>query len=78
VIAVAYAVVDESAVVVKTLNTLVAIVAVPGLLGTQVLALDAYVVEVKGLVEHAFEDLDKVFSRRDIAWVYQTEDVEND
>jgi hypothetical protein len=78
VIAVAYAVVDERAVVIKTLNTLVAIVAVPGLLGTQVLALNAHVVEVKGLIEHSFKDLDKVFSRRDVAWVDQTKDVEND
>ena len=71
VVAVANAVVDECAVVVEPLDALVAVVAVPSFLGSQVLTLDAHVIKVKRFFHDFLQDLDEVFSLVYIAGINQ-------
>jgi len=62
VIAVANTIIDECAVVVEPLDTLVAIVAMPGLLRPQIFALDAHIVKMKRFIQNFFKHRDKVVS----------------
>ena len=77
-ILVAQAIVHESAVMVKPLHTLIAIVAVHGVLWAQVFTINADVVEVQLLVDQAFHESQKVSFDGHIAWIYQREAVEED
>jgi len=54
VIAVPYTIVDECAVMVEPLDTLVAIVAMSGLLRPQIFTLDAYIIKMKRFIQHSF------------------------
>jgi len=78
VVTVANTVVDERAVMVKALDAPVTVVAVAGLLGPEILALDAEIVEMKRVVEHLLKDLNEVISAWHVAWVDQGQAVEQD
>lgn len=78
VVTVANTVVDERAVMVKALDAPVTVVAVAGLLWSEILALDAEIVEMKRVVEHLLKDLNEVISAGHVAWVDQGQAVEQD
>ena len=74
-IAVANTIIDECAVVVEPLDTLVAIVAMPGLLRPQIFALDAHIVKMKRFIQHFFKHRNKVVSLWHIARIEKCHNV---
>ena len=75
---VAKAVVDESAMMIEALHTLVTVVAMHTVLWVQVLAIDADVVKMKLFVDKTLHQAEKVFLKRDIPRVNQCDAVKED
>lgn len=78
VIFVPQAIVHERAVVVKPLDALVAVVAMHCVLGSQVLAIDADVVQVELLVDESFHQAQEVLFQWNVPRVNQGQAVEGD
>ena len=72
VVAVTNAIIDELAMVVETLHALVAVVAVPSLLWSQVLAVNANIVKMETVLQYSLEDVDEVRPFFNITWVDQS------
>ena len=75
---VAQAIVDESAVMVETLHALVTVITVHGVFRSQILAINTDVIQVELLVNESFDQAEEVFLKRDVAWIDQSEAVEED
>lgn len=75
-ILVAQAIINEGAVMIESLHTLVTIVAVHSVLGPQILAVNTDIVKVQLLVNKPFHEAKEVLLERHVPWVNQCQTVE--
>ena len=75
---IAQTVVHKGAVVVESLHALVAIVAVHGVFWTQVLAVDADVVQVQLFVYQSLHESEEISLHGHISWILERQAVEED
>jgi len=65
-------------VVVETLHALVAVVAVHSVFGSQVLTIDAYVIQVQLFINKALHQTEEIFFQRYVSGINQCQTVEED
>ena len=78
VISVAQTIVDEGAVVIKSLHTPVAVIAVSSIFRSQVLTVDAYIIKMKLLTDYFLHKAEKFPLLGHIARIYECKAVEKD
>ena len=78
VVFVAKTIVDECAMMIKSLDALIAIVTMHGVFGPKIFAVDAYVVQMELFIDKSLHKAKKIFHERDVARIYQGHAIEED